>query len=75
MSSDQNSHRGGPLPVSTQCLTIKETAARLGVSPHTVYTLVREGDLPAFRVRNQWRVTELSLAHYMQAETPSPSLP
>ena len=66
-----------PLPLTTtsRCLSVKETAARLGVSPHTVYTLVREGDLPAFRVRNQWRVTELTLADYMQAENPSPSLP
>jgi excisionase family DNA binding protein len=60
---------------SKRCLTVKETAERLGVCPHTVYTLVREGDLPAFRVRNQWRVTELTLAQYMQAENPSPLLP
>jgi excisionase family DNA binding protein len=58
-----------------RCLTVKETARRLGVCPHTVYTLVREGELPAFRVRNQWRVNETSLAEYMQAENPSPPLP
>ena len=67
MSNDQHT--------SKQCLTVKETARRLGVCPHTVYTLVREGELPAFRVRNQWRVNETSLAEYMQAENPSPSLP
>ena len=61
--------------LAPRCLTIKETADRLGVSTHTVYTLVREGELPAFRVRNQWRVTEVNLALYMQAEAPSPILP
>jgi len=65
-----NEHQHKP-----RCLTVKETARRLGVCPHTVYTLVREGELPAFRVRNQWRVNETTLARYMQAENPSPSLP
>jgi len=60
---------------SHRCLTVKETARRLGVCPHTVYTLVREGDLPAFRVRNQWRVNETALDQYMTTENPTPSAP
>ncbi len=35
---------------------ITELAAMLGVSTDTAYTLVRSGDVPAFRVGRLWRV-------------------
>ena len=36
-------------------LTVEEVAARFGVNATTVYRLVKQGKLPAFKVGNQWR--------------------
>ena len=38
-----------------QVLTIKQVAEYLQVTEKTIYTLVQEGNLPAFKVRGQWR--------------------
>lgn len=35
---------------------IAELAAMLGVSTDTAYSLVRSGDVPAFRIGRLWRV-------------------
>ena len=37
-------------------LTIREVAQVLKLADKTVYAMVMDGDLPAFRVRGQWRV-------------------
>lgn len=36
-------------------LTVEEVAARFGVNATTVYRLVKQGKIPAFKVGNQWR--------------------
>jgi excisionase family DNA binding protein len=74
MSASREAFKYGVEPAE-KCLSVKETAKRLGVCAHTVYTLVREGELPAFRVRNQWRINESTLSVYMQAQNLPPSAP
>ena len=39
-------------------LTVEEVARRFGVSVTTVYRLVQQGRLPAFKIGNQWRLSE-----------------
>jgi excisionase family DNA binding protein len=36
-------------------LTVKELAHYLKVHPSTVYRLLKDGQLPAFKVGNDWR--------------------
>ena len=36
-------------------LTLREVAGLLKVADRTVYTMARQGEIPAFRVRGQWR--------------------
>ena len=36
-------------------LTIREVAALLRVVDKTVYTMAQRGEMPAFKVRGQWR--------------------
>ena len=38
-------------------LTVAEVATILRVHPATVYRLVKTGDLPAFRIGENWRIT------------------
>ena len=42
-------------------LTVEEVAKRFGVNATTVYRLVQKGRLPAFKVGNQWRFSEMRL--------------
>ena len=37
-------------------LTIKEVAAILKLAEKTVYSMAQNGELPAFKVRSQWRL-------------------
>jgi len=44
-----------------EILTIREVAALLKVGEKTVYTMAQTGDLPAFKVRGQWRFRRVDL--------------
>jgi excisionase family DNA binding protein len=45
------------VPVSEdQFLTIKDVAAILKLAEKTVYSMAQDGELPAFKVRGQWRI-------------------
>lgn len=39
-----------------QILTIKDVAAILKLAEKTVYSMAQDGELPAFKVRGQWRM-------------------
>ena len=38
-----------------EILTLAEVTLLLKVAEKTVYTMARRGELPAFRIRGQWR--------------------
>lgn len=39
-------------------LTVDEVAKRFGVNATTIYRLVKQGRIPAFKVGHQWRFRE-----------------
>ena len=46
-------------------LTIEDVARRFGVNVTTVYRLVQQGKLPAFKIGNQWRFSEPRLEEWV----------
>ena len=46
-------------------LTVEEVARRFGVNVTTVYRLVQQGKLPAFKIGNQWRFSEARLEEWV----------
>ena len=46
-------------------LRVDEVARRFGVNVTTVYRLVRQGKLPAFKVGNQWRFSAVRLEEWV----------
>ncbi len=48
-----------------QYLSIEEVAKRFGVNRTTVYRLAKHGRLPAFKVGNQWRFSEVRLEEWV----------
>lgn len=47
-------------------LTVKEVAEILRVSQPTVLRMIDDGELPAIRVRTQWRIRRVDLDDYLQ---------
>ena len=41
--------------VEDEILTIRELAALLKIGEKTAYTMAQNGELPGFKVRDQWR--------------------
>lgn len=48
-----------------QTVSLRKAADLLDVSLSTVKTMVSAGELPAFKVRRQWRVKRVDLAALM----------
>jgi excisionase family DNA binding protein len=53
-------------PISS-LLTIAEAADRLRVNPKTVRRWIGGGELAAYRVGRQWRITEDQLTQFLRA--------
>lgn len=49
--------------------TTKEVAERLKVTPMSVTRFIKSDKLQAFRVGNQWRITQKSLLEFIERET------
>jgi len=47
--------------VQTETLTVQEVASYLRVSRQTVYTLIREGKIPHFKIGNKVRIKRTDL--------------
>ena len=46
-------------------LTVEDVAKRFGINVTTVYRLVQQGRLPAFKIGNQWRVSDIRLHEWV----------
>ncbi len=51
-----------------EVLTIKDVAALLKVGEKTVYSMAQGGELPAFKVRGQWRFSRKDLDAWMERQ-------
>jgi excisionase family DNA binding protein len=49
--------------------TVKEVAERLRVSTATVRKLVKDGELGAYIVGSQWRISEIAIQDYCKNNT------
>jgi len=49
-----------------QVLTVQQTAEILQCRPATVYHLIREDDLPAFRVGRMYRLSRIALEEWIR---------
>jgi excisionase family DNA binding protein len=51
-----------------EILTLPEIAQLLKVAEKTVYTMAQKGELPAFKVRGQWRFKRADLDHWIEEQ-------
>ncbi|MBD3340432.1 MAG: helix-turn-helix domain-containing protein [Candidatus Lokiarchaeota archaeon] len=52
--------------LETQAMTPDAVARRLSVDRQTVYRLLKRGEIPAFKVGDQWRIDEDDLKTYIK---------
>lgn len=51
-----------------EILTIPEVAKLLKIAEKTVYTMVQKAQLPAFKVRGQWRFKRVDLDEWIERQ-------
>ena len=54
--------------IPDEILTIKEVAALLKLAEKTVYAMAAAGEIPAFKIRGQWRIKRTELDQWMDAQ-------
>jgi excisionase family DNA binding protein len=54
-----------------EILTLPELAQLLKVAEKTVYTMAQKGELPAFKVRGQWRFKRVDLDLWIERKKAS----
>ena len=67
--------RGARSPMPDEILTLPEVAQLRKVAEKTVYTMAQKGELPAFKVRGQWRFRRQDLDSWMAAQVASATTP
>ena len=55
--------------MSDEILTVQEVAALLKVADKTVYTMSQMAEIPAFKVRGQWRFLRADIDTSIQEQT------
>jgi len=51
-----------------QLLTVEEVAQRLRKRPFTVRRMLRDGELPAYKIHGEWRVKSSDLDTFIEAQ-------
>jgi excisionase family DNA binding protein len=54
--------------MTDEILTLPEVAQLLKVAEKTVYTMAQKGELPAFKVRGQWRFKRIDLDQWIEKQ-------
>lgn len=49
-----------------EVFTVKEVASLLKVGDRTIYSMASNGDLPAFKVRGQWRFQKKDIEAWIE---------
>jgi excisionase family DNA binding protein len=53
--------------MSDEVLTIKEAAALFKLAEKTVYAVANAAEMPAFKIRGQWRIKRADLDRWLDA--------
>lgn len=55
--------------MTDEILTVVEVATLLKVADKTVYTMAQKGEIPAFKVRGQWRFRRSDINAWIEKQT------
>lgn len=55
--------------MSTRLLEIHEIQKLLGIGRNKVYSLIRSGEIEAFKIGREWKVTEDAVDNYIKRQS------
>src|SRR6266436_4577507 len=59
--------RGGVLvSESREVMNVRQASQYLGISPDTLYRYITEGEIPAFKLGNRWKLRKTILDRWME---------
>jgi excisionase family DNA binding protein len=58
-----------PMAIDHEVLTLKEVSELQQISEGTVYKMVREGRIPAFKIGSDWRFQKDRIVHWIAEQT------
>ena len=59
--------------MTDEILTVQEVATLLKLADKTVYSMAQAGELPAFKVRGQWRIRRVDFEAWIRRQAKSPA--
>ncbi len=68
MTSRTTGRAASGTAIPDEILTIKEVAALLKLADKTVYAMAAAGEIPAFKIRGQWRIKRTELDQWMDGQ-------
>ncbi len=51
-----------------ELLTLEELAKYLKISKHTLYKMLEKGEIPAFKIANQWRFKKSDIDKWIEQQ-------
>ena len=51
---------------SREVMNVRQASQYLGISPDTLYRYITEGDIPAFKLGNRWKLRKTILDRWME---------
>lgn len=51
-----------------ELLTLEELAKYLKISKHTLYKMLEKGEIPAFKIANQWRFKKSEIDKWIEQQ-------
>lgn len=52
--------------MDNEVLTVKQVAEFLQMDERTIYKLAKQGDIPSFKVSNQWRFLKKDIENWVE---------
>ena len=57
---------GGVMPESREVMSLRQASQYLGVSADTLYRYISDGQVPAFKLGNRWKLRKTVLDRWME---------
>jgi excisionase family DNA binding protein len=57
------------MAIDHELLTVKEVSELLKIHESTVYKMIREGRIPAFKISSDWRFLKDQIVHWVAEQT------
>jgi excisionase family DNA binding protein len=54
------------LSESREVMNVRQASQYLGISPDTLYRYITEGEIPAFKLGNRWKLRKTILDRWME---------